>query len=180
MPFVYRYIDVEAQEVVYIGKVTGFKDLYNDPLRNRHEQHKREEWYKKNKNNLIMQFIETESHADADILETWLISKYGTGQLVNKAKTTWGESKIDMWSLTAGHWKTYQRGCNQSIKALYDVAEQLYKYTEGLEYNVDSGLGMFCGMVKDIVNEKSKVSRLSRYDEQEDFMRAKTMENKGC
>ena len=66
----------------------------------------------------------------------------------------------------------------QSREALYDVAEHLYKYTDGLEYNVNSGLGMFCDMIKDIVNEKTKVNRLSRYDEQEDFMRSKTSKDK--
>lgn len=174
MAFVYRYIDLNAQEVVYIGKVTKGGDIDPDPLLRRHQQHTREDWYKKNADNLVMQFIEVESHADADILETWLISKYGTGQLVNVSKTGWGESKIDMWALTLGHWRTYQRGCGQSQDALYKAANMLYKLTEGLQYNVDSSLGIFCDMIKDIVNEKTKVDRLSRYDEQDIFRRPMT------
>ena len=110
MAFVYRYIDLEAQEVVYIGKVAGEKDVYIDPLKRRHEQHTREKWYQENSDNLVMQFIEVKSHADADILETWLISKYGTGQLLNKAKTGWGESALDLSPMLYGRWKTYQRG----------------------------------------------------------------------
>ena len=65
MAFVYRYIDLNAQEVVYIGKVTKGGDLDQDPLLRRHQQHTREDWYKKNADNLVMQFIEVESHADA-------------------------------------------------------------------------------------------------------------------
>lgn len=179
MAFVYRYIDLESQEVVYIGKVKGEKDTWNDPLRRRHEQHMRDEWYKKNADNLVMQFIEVDSHADADILETWLISQYGTGQLVNVSKTGWGKSGIDLWPQVTGKWRTYQRGCAQSRDALYALAGMLYETTEGLEYNVDSSLGMFSEMVRDIVMEKKKANRLSRYDEQDEFLRTQTMAKPG-
>ena len=36
-----------------------------------------------------MQFVELDSHTDADILETWLINFYDTGQLINISKTGW-------------------------------------------------------------------------------------------
>lgn len=172
MAFVYRYIDLSANEVIYVGKVTKERDIGYDPLRRRHEQHMREEWYKKNADNIVMQFIEVDTHADADIIETWLISQYGTGQLVNISKTGWGESKIDLWPMLFGRWRTFQRGCVQGREALYDAAEMLYKTTEGLEFNVESSLGMFVNMIKDITNEKSKVEKLSRYNEQEMFKRS--------
>ena len=173
MAFIYRYIELEAQEVVYIGKVKSgnHKDMY--PLQRRHEQHKRAPWYKKNADNLVMQFIETKSHADADILETWLISQYATGQLANISKTGWGASEFDLWPVIFGRWRTYQRGCQQNEDALYETAKILYNTTEGLTFNVDSSLGMFCELVKDIVKEREKAVRLSRYDEQDEFIRRK-------
>ena len=171
MAYVYRYINLESREVIYIGKVKGTRDNWCDPLRARHEQHMREDWYKENAENIIMQFIEIESHADADILETWLISKYGTGQLLNKAKTGWGESRIDLWAQTVGHWRTYQKGCSQSMEAINEAANILYRVSEGLEYNVDTALSMFNEMIRETVSEKSKICRLSRFDEQEDFLR---------
>lgn len=172
MPFVYRYIDLEAHQVVYVGKVTKDREGNNNPIQRRHEQHMREEWHKKNSNNLIMQYIEVHSHADADILETWLISQYGaTGQLFNVSKNSWGISDIDLWPVVTGKWRTYQRGCGQAKEAIYHAAEVLYQMTEGLEYNVNSSTGVFMDMIRDIVSEKAKVERLSRYDEQDDFMR---------
>ena len=109
MPYVYRYIDVTKQEVCYVGKVTHCKDVGYDPLTRRHEQHKREEWYKAiGDQNILFQFIETESHTDADILETWLINYYcGSGQLVNKGKIEWGKSNIDLNPYISGKWVTY-------------------------------------------------------------------------
>ena len=46
MAYVYRYINLEAKEVVYIGKVTKDHDVGFDPLLNRHRQHRGEKWYK--------------------------------------------------------------------------------------------------------------------------------------
>ena len=43
---------------------------------------------------------------------------------------------------------------------------------------MDSSLGIFCDMIKDIVSEKNKADRLSRYDEQDDFRRSKTKAKK--
>ena len=175
--FVYRYIDLEAQEVVYIGKVTKGCDADYNPLRRRHEQHMREEWYTRNADNLVMQFIEVGSHADADILETWLISKYGTGQLVNISKSGWGESRIDMWALTRGRWRTLQK----NSEAGYEGAEMLYELMggDGLPSDYDSPRGLFCSILKDMVREKDKVRRLSQCNEQGDFIRTKAKEPDG-
>ena len=170
MPYVYRYIDLESEKVVYIGKVIGAKDVGYDPLRNRHEQHCREEWYKKNEDNLIMQFIEVKTHTDADILETYLINFYDNGQLINKAKTGWGKCSIDLYTVIAGNWRTYGRGCNQTSDAAREALETLYRTTEGIRYNVDTALNIFCGAIKNIEREHDKVDRLSRYDEQMLFL----------
>lgn len=99
MPYVYRYIDMNKHECVYVGKVKGDPDVYVDPLARRHDQHKREDWYLEiGDENLLMQYIRVPTHADADILETYFISAYeGTGQLKNKAKTGWGKATVSVW-----------------------------------------------------------------------------------
>ena len=69
MPYIYRYIDIDKEEVIYVGKVTRYKDVGYDPLKNRHEQHCREDWYKNDSDHIVMQYIELDSHVDADIIE---------------------------------------------------------------------------------------------------------------
>lgn len=174
MPYVYRYIDIKAEEVIYVGKVTGHKDMYNDPLLKRHEQHCREGWYRDRADDIIMQYIETKSHVDADMLESWLISYYDTGQLINKAKTGWGKSDIDLSSLFFGHWITWNRGSNGTREAVFAEMERLLKKTEGLTYNLSNYLEEFCDQMRQIQKEHFKANGWSRYDEQEDFKRRTT------
>ena len=176
MPFVYRYIDLDKEEVVYIGKVTK-GDLFNDfiPLQNRHEQHKREEWYKNASDSMVMQYIETETHADADILETWLISYYDTGQLVNKAKTGWGKPMFDLSSVVFGKWRTYGRGTlhedDEAIKIAGELIAKVNRMTEGYFFHLDTAIAVLNDNIREIAKDKQKAYRLSRFDEQEDFKR---------
>ena len=182
MPYVYRYIDIQKEEVVYVGKVTKFPDRQAcyDPLRNRHEQHCREDWYKENEDNLIMEFIEFDNPCDADILESWLINFYDTGQLVNKAKTGWGKSAIDLWPIVSGRWRIF--GLNSGMRdeeirsKANELVDTLKRYTEGYTVNVDSQLTYFCEQVKKIQREWKKAHRISRYDAQDLFLRAKNKE----
>ena len=96
MAYVYRYIDMNKRECVYVGKVMGDADIFFDPLERRHKQHSYDAWYKEiGGENLLLQFIHVPTHADADILETYFISQYeDTGQLKNKAKVGWGKSGV--------------------------------------------------------------------------------------
>ena len=168
MPFVYRYIDIEAREVVYVGKVAKGGADNCTPLDVRHRQHTYEEWYKGNACNLVMQYMEVDTVADADILETWLISQYGPDQLVNISKSRWGKSRIVLWSIVTGRWKTYRK---------YDMdnaaIDALHKCIEMVSYDADTSAGLFCDMVKDIETEKDKISRLILYGEQMQFIRPK-------
>lgn len=177
MPYLYRYIDLEKQEVVYAGKVTKYNDVGYNPLKNRHEQHCREDWYKASKDNLIMEFIEFDNACDVDILETWLINFYDTGQLVNKAKTGWGKTSFDLWSSVENRWVVYglDRSMNgQNIRGLAnDLIDSLQKYTEGYTVNIDFKLNYFCDNVRDVQKELEKSSRLARCDTQGLFLRQK-------
>lgn len=179
MPYIYRYIDLIKHEVCYIGKVTGFKDIYVNPLENRHKQHMREEWYKKIGNeNLLLQYIEFDNHTDVDILETWLINYYcHTGQLVNKAKVNWGKSNIDLYPVISGRWRNWgqNRKINRELimESLIPLVDDLLKQTEGLEYHLDDALDRFCSSVNEIAGDLRKTYKLSRFNTQDDFMREK-------
>lgn len=180
MPYIYRYIDLEKEEVVYIGKVTKFNDVGYDPLRNRHEQHCREDWYKNN-DNLVMQFIELKNQCDADILETWLINFYDTGQLLNKAKCGWGRSNIDMWPIVSNQWRTYGKNTdmnNDEIQGIvYELVYALRRETEGYTVNIETGLQHLCDSVRKVHSKWKKAQRLSRFDEQQLFLRCRNKEN---
>ena len=178
MPYVYRYIDMTKEEVCYIGKITKYKDVGYDPLVNRHEQHRREEWYKAiGDENCILQYIEIDNHTDADILETWLIQYYDNGQLYNKSKTGWGKSRIDLYHVVSGRWRAY--GCGtfrnreEIKKKLEVITDILMNGTEGLYYNLEPALEAFNERVRDMRNDILKAHKLSRYDMQDDFLRIK-------
>ena len=174
MAYVYRYIDLDKGEVVYVGKVTKHKDYKYDPLRLRHEQHMREDWYKAGKN-IVMQYVELNSHADADILETWLINYYDADQLVNKSKTGWGKCSFDLSSLLFGRWRTFglNTGSNEdeATRIVSDMVRVLFKYSEGLNYNLDRQIEMMNDQIRHIAEEKRRAYLLSRFDSQEDYKR---------
>ena len=96
MSYVYRYVDAEKGECIYVGKVNGCNDIGVDPLSRRHNQHKRDDWYKDHggAENVFMEICEFEPQAEADIFETAMIAFYSeTGQLEKKAKL-WGKQNI--------------------------------------------------------------------------------------
>lgn len=176
MGYLYRYIDIDKEEVIYVGKVMGMKDVGFDPLTRRHEQHKRDDWYKTTgEHNIVMQYIEC-SASDADILETWLINFYApTGQLYNKEKADWGESKIDLYPLIFGKWKNYKGALDikENIKdRLYGLVENLYRQTEGLAYHLEADLENFCESVKNISKEISKTNKFNRFNTNDEFKRS--------
>lgn len=176
MAYVYRYINLKAKEVVYIGKVTKDHDVGFDPLLNRHRQHRGEDWYKEiGDENLLLQYFEC-SHTDADILETWLINYYcPTGQLVNISKMNWGKSNIDLYPVFGGRWRNYGQNRmyneNEVFNLLAPLANNLIRWTEGLEINLDNYLDEFCDNVRIIAKDLKKTYELSRWDMQEDFKR---------
>lgn len=182
MPYIYRYIDLEKEEVVYIGKITKYKDIGYDPLRNRHEQHSREEWYKNN-DNLVMQYIELENQCDADVLETWLINFYDTGQLINKAKTGWGRSNIDMWPIVANKWRTFGKASDMREQEIREVISEfvysLMRETEGCTVNIESGIHILCERIRYVHKKWVKAQRLTRFDEQQLFLRSRRKEQEG-
>lgn len=177
MPYIYRYIDMQKEEVCYIGKVTTYDDYGKiDGLEKRHSQHRREKWYKEiGDENLILQYIKLDNHTDADIFETWLIQYYDTGQLYNIAKRGWGKSSIDFYSAIFGKWKNfgenYLQNKDKIFKQLSFFSEILWKSTEGLCFNVDYALKCFCENIKVLESDLQKAHKFSRFDMQDDFLR---------
>ena len=176
MAYVYRYINLEKKEVVYIGKVTKEQDIGFDPLLNRHRQHRGEQWYKEiGDDNLLLQYFEC-SHTDADILETWLINYYcETGQLINISKTNWGKSNMDLYPVFGGRWRNYGQNRtyneNEVHRLLLPLVDTLMRQTEGLEVNLNNYLDDFCDNVRMIAKDLKKTYELSRFDMQDDFKR---------
>lgn len=178
MPYVYRYIDLQKEEVVYIGKVTYDKnDQGTDGLVKRHYQHKTDDWYKEiGDENLLLQYIQFPSHTDADIMETYLINYYDTGQLRNKSKTGWGKPSYDLYTAAInGRWISFlgsDFSCKDEIsKQVSFLVESLMKSTEGLYFNVESGLSELNRKVLEIRNDMLKARKLSCYSAQDDFRR---------
>ena len=180
MAFIYRYIDLSKPEVIYIGKVTSPTEKPNideesvEPLRKRDEQHQREDWYKEiGDENIVLQYIVV-SHTDADILETWLINYYcKSGQLVNKAKTNWGDSSMDLYPVFGGKWRNYGSNCKVNKDRLHALADSLYNRTEGLLLGrLEYELEIFCDEVRKISNKQKANNRLNRWNMQDDFSRS--------
>ena len=173
MPYVYRYIDLTKREVCYIGKVSGRKADGYDPLENRHKQHTYDEWYKKiGEKNIIMQYLEIGTPADADIIETWLISKYAkTGQLYNKGKATWGESiiKLDFIGISESQeWKIY----GWTLSKGFALREAFGSFLFSVERNsVDTALSYFSDRVKEICANFEKIEEFEKGNPQSSFLR---------
>ena len=180
MPYVYRYIDMNRKEVVYVGKVTTYYDMdatcVNDGLVKRHAQHQREDWYKSiGDENLLLQYIQLKSHVDADIAETWLISYYDTGQLFNKSKTGWGACTWDLYPHLFGKWKNFRQNSYKNGKEIRDqtdaIIDLFIKATDGCRHDVNNSLEWLCKKIKDIEKDMRKAESISRFDMQEDYKR---------
>lgn len=176
IPYVYRYINLKKMETVYVGKVTRYKDVGYNPLRQRHNQHKGDDWYKDiGEENLLLQYIELPSHADADILETWLINYYPKGQLANKAKTNWGASFLPLENNVFGKWKNFAREWWENDK---DIAREVNRIVESfviqgdeLTGDIESGLKCLCDGIRQLKKEYEKAKKFDDHNAQEPFIR---------
>lgn len=105
MEYVYRYIDDETGETVYVGISKCLKD--------RIAQHKRDKLASINK--AIIEYFPVKYHADADMLETYLISHYDTGKYFNVSKTKKGKcSFIDICDKLP--WKRFDGRVDKDIE----------------------------------------------------------------
>lgn len=126
MAFVYRYWDITngKADVVYIGKVTRKREEAIEGLVERHREHKNDLWYRDiGDDNLVLEWFEIDSDADADILESWYISKLDGPKLNNRAKR-WGPSGIEV-KCNHSRWQTlrsyYEQSYVKSTRTLVDM-----------------------------------------------------------
>lgn len=162
MAFVYRYIDIDKNKVAYIGKVTG--EAENNALTKRHKQHKSTDyWYGEHggDENLMLQFIELPSAADADIYETILISKGDQEYLENRAKTGWGDVSFNL-NIPEQDWIPYLWDGYEADRHVWDgkacSTESQWKLWKRLDYqfsrmNNDNFCDV-CNRMKEIIEEQ--------------------------
>lgn len=86
MPYIYKYIDVNDEKCKYVG-ISKDKTTFNRRLKSHKTQDK---WYTLGVWRIERAFVESE--CDAQFLEGWLISEYGTGRWYNEQKVNWGKS----------------------------------------------------------------------------------------
>lgn len=108
MAYVYRYKN-RAGEAVYIGKT---KDLVS-----RHYAHTRDPWFN---DDLILEYIEGVTPADADILETYFISK---DQPKNNKAKQWGGSCLVLSNIP--DWQSPEQAIKRKYIELVLFLEEL-------------------------------------------------------
>ena len=84
MPYIYKYVNKDTDDVEYVGII---KSDSNFP--NRFIQHKSDGWYQPDKYKIY--FKQLKSQTDAEALEGHFIALYGSYKYHNKAKAKWGE-----------------------------------------------------------------------------------------
>lgn len=186
MPYLYRYIDLKKEEVVYVGIVTTDERKFGyqacstpsamEYLERRNIQHRSDEWYQKiGEDNILLQYIFFESSIDARISELWLINFYDTGQLANKDGTKASNSELDLYSFIFGKWRNYGESSwnneEKIRKMVINLVEALMRDTECLYVNIDSGIENMNRKIMDIRNDLVKAKRITRYEKQSDFKR---------
>lgn len=190
MPYLYRYINTETEEVVYVGIVTKDSELCNsldlaenkEYLERRHRQHKRtDSWYKEiGDDNLVMQYVFYESAIDARIAELWLINFYDTGQLMNVDGTGQLKSKLDLFPFIFGKWRNFGEDSlynDEQIRLqLGCIISSLHKDTEGLRYNIETGIEYLSKRIREMHKEILKAQKISTLDKQDLFLRARKNE----
>ena len=86
MGSIYKYINKTTGIVEYVGIV------YDRPLYKRLYEHNKYDGM--DGNNYIVQYIKCNSRTDLEYLEDNFISKWKTYKFLNRAKSSWGESKL--------------------------------------------------------------------------------------
>ena len=162
MAFVYRYIDIEKNKVIYIGKVSG--EAMDKPLEKRNKQHKSNDfWYKDHggDKNVMLQFIELENAADADIYETILISKGDQKYLENKSKTGWGTATFNL-NIPEQDWTPYRWDGYEADRHVWGSktcdTESKWKLRDALDFQFDrmndDNFCAVCERMKTIIEEQ--------------------------
>lgn len=105
MGCIYRYIDKTDGIIKYVGIVWS----NNRSLAQRIKEHKKEPWYKNGDWKIEYSSKHINSRLDAELLEAYYISLYGTKDWYNISKADWGTcSLFDNVFLEESDWKVFE------------------------------------------------------------------------
>lgn len=113
MPYIYRYLDKNDGIYKYVGITKSWKGLEH-----RVQSHKKDYWFGNGKWTVEYAFVE--SMTDLQMLEAHFISDYETYNWYNKAKSSWGKSR--MFQVPPLQWSVYAMRINP-IKYCDDIEE---------------------------------------------------------
>jgi len=113
VPYIYRYFDKNDGIYKYVGITKSWKGLEH-----RVQRHKKDYWFGNGKWTVEYAFVE--SMTDLHMLEGHFISDYETYNWYNKAKSSWGKSR--MFQVPSLQWSVYAMRINP-IKYCNDIEE---------------------------------------------------------
>lgn len=128
--YVYKYVDTKDQKVKYVGKTTNIDKRIKD--------HERDEWFLNSIYDIY--YIECNTKADMDCLETYFIGYYGSCDYYNVAKN-WGTVTLNL-SVDEIQWTLYLSPKEQQIKYLEERQTKIKK------------------LKKDVISLEVEISRL--------------------
>lgn len=140
MGCIYRYTDKTDGIIKYVGIV--WSD--NRSLAQRVKEHKKEPWYKNGDWEIEYSSKHINSRLDAELLEAYYISLYGTKDWYNISKADWGTcSLFDNIFLEDSDWKVFEdkkiyskrsnqskSGCSASTKKKWQERERKEKFLD--------------------------------------------------
>lgn len=152
MPFVYKYVNRNTDDVEYVGISRDKERLYK-----RFADHSRDPWYEPFKYDIY--YSEVASQTDAEALEGHFIAHYGSDKFYNKAKAKWGECSFAPyveWSKYDPDSRIFNRtGLEKRLRALWGRMNSL-------EYEMERRTRLFNSMrmeVKDLELDIKKARR---------------------
>lgn len=113
--YVYKYVDIKDQKVKYVGKTTNINKRIKD--------HERDKWFLNSTYDIY--YIECNTKADMDCLETYFIGYYGSCEYYNVAKN-WGNVTLNL-TIDENQWILYLNPKDQQIKRLEERRENIRK-----------------------------------------------------
>ena len=120
MPYIYKYVNKETEDVEYVGII---KSDTNFPRR--FDQHKSDAWFEPFKYDIY--FAEVLSQSDAEALEGHFIAFYGSTKFHNKSKAGWGLCSF----APEIKWQKY----NSAIPPNYTKPNDIFKWQRELLNN---------------------------------------------
>ena len=138
MPYVYKYVNRESNDVEYVGISKTQEGFYK-----RIADHKRDKWYTENKYDVY--YFEVDSQTDAESLEGHFIALYRSYEFHNKAKARWGKCSF----APSVEWIKYEGEYNISSRRALD---KRVKELQGEVFSLDCDLLQINKSIKETID----------------------------